>query len=104
MRYLALIAVISLQLSIFVCESGIDVCHTDGATSQVQLYSYQSDAEQGSSSVEPCSAHAAHTFLAENFLQERQVYIQIEGVENLASLQNLEFYHLIEQPPKTSHS
>jgi len=104
MRYLALIAVFSLQLSMFVCGAGIDVCHAADTTAQIQLSSSQSDTGQQSSPIEICAAHAAHTFLAQASLKDSQVDSQITKVEHVVSLHLLDVSHLIEQPPKPLHS
>lgn len=104
MRYLALIAVFSLQLGIFVCGAGIDVCHAADASAQIQLSSSQSDTGQQSAPLETCAAHAAHIFLAEPSSKGSQVGVHTAEVEHLVSLHLLDVSHLIEQPPKFLHS
>jgi len=104
MRYIAWVAFFSLQMGMFVCSAGIDVCHAADTSSQIQLSSSQSDADQQSSPLETCSAHAAHTFLAQASLKDSQIDIQITKAEFMLALQLLDVAHLIEQPPKPLHS
>jgi len=104
MRYLALMAVFSLQLGMFVCGAGIDVCHAADAPAQIQLSPLQSDTDHQASPLEVCSAHAAHVFLDQASFHQSQPEIQLEAVNLLASLNLPEILHLIEQPPKFLHS
>ncbi|RLL51731.1 hypothetical protein D8Y20_08570 [Mariprofundus sp. EBB-1] len=104
MRYLALIAVFSLQLGMFVCGAGIDVCHAADAPAQIQLSPSQSDTDHQTAPIEVCSAHAAHTFLGQLTFQPNQQDMHIEPVNLLASLNLPEIFNLIEQPPKFLHS
>jgi len=102
MRYLALIAVFSLQLSMFICGAGIDVCHAADTSAQIQLS--QSDTGQQSAPLETCAAHAAHIFLTEPSSKGSQVDVHTAEVEHLVSLHLLDVSHLIAQPPKFLHS
>jgi len=104
MRYLAWIAVFSLQLGIFVCGAGIDVCHAADAPAQIQLSPSHSDTGQQSNPIETCAAHAAHVFLGQPLFNQSQPDTSIELVNLLVSLNLPEILHLIEQPPKFLHS
>jgi len=103
MRYLAWIAIFSLQLGMFVCGAGIDVCHAADAPAHIQLSPSQSDTSHQAAPIETCTAHAAHVFLGQPAFHQSQPDMHIELVNVLTSLNLPEILHLIEQPPKTSH-
>jgi len=111
MRYLAWIAIFSLQLGMFVCGAGIDVCdaadapaHISTQTSnQIEPSPTQSDSRHSNTPVDTCAAHAAHVFLGQPVFNQSQLDSSIESIHLLASLNLPEILHLIEQPPKTSH-
>ena len=103
MRYLAWIAIVSLQIGMFVCGAGIDVCHATDAPAHIA--SSQSDQDQPSTTVDPtCVAHAAHVFLAHATGIQEEVRAHPEPITLLAALNLPEVPHAIEQPPKFSHS
>jgi len=104
MRYMAWIAFFSLQMGMFICSVGIDVCHAAGAPTQIQLSSSQHDSDQQSAPLETCAAHAAHTFLVQISLKDIQAHTHIAEAERVLALQLLDVSHLIEQPPKFLHS
>jgi len=102
MRYLAWIAVFSLQIGMFVCGAGIDVCHA--ADAPAHIASSQSDTDHDSSPIDQtCAAHAAHVFLGQPSNIQGESCPHPEQVNLLTSLNLPEILHLIEQPPKTSH-
>jgi len=103
MRYLALIAIFSLQLGMFVCGAGIDVCHATDAPAQIQLSPLQSDTGHQAAPIETCTAHAAHVFLGQPVSHQKQPDMYIESVNLLTSLNLPEVLHLIEQPPRHTH-
>jgi len=104
MRYMAWIAIFSLQLGMFVCEAGVDVCHADETSSQIQLSPSQSDNDHATNSIDTCAAHAAHVFLGHTtFNYDESVHV-IKSVGLLTSLNIPEFFLLIDQPPKPLHS
>jgi len=103
MRYLAWIAVFSLQMGMFVCGAGIDVCHA--ADTPAHIASSQSNTDHDSSPIDQtCVAHAAHVFLGQPLFNHSQPDTNIELVNMLISLNLPEILHLIEQPPKFLHS
>jgi len=104
MRYLVWIAVFSLQLGIFVCGAGIDVCYADSNSSQTQLTPSQSGDDHPSTPINTCVAHAAHVFLSQPAFHPRQSDDAFALYNRLAAPNLLEISHLIEQPPKTSYS
>jgi len=104
-RYLAWIAVFSLQLGMLVCSAGVDVCHAADAPAHIQLSSSQSsDNHHQADPLATCAAHAAHVFLGQPAFCQTQSALQLEAITQLASLNLPEILHSIEQPPKTSHS
>jgi len=103
MRYLAWIAVFSLQMGMFVCGAGIDVCHA--ADAPAHIASSQSNADHDSFPIDQtCAAHAAHVFLGQPVYAQSQPCAHPELVNRLASLNLPEILHLIEQPPRLLHS
>jgi len=103
MRYLAWIAFFSLQMGMFVCGAGIDVCHA--ADAPAHIASSQSNMNHDISPIDQtCAAHAAHTFLGQVSNTQSQPCAHPESVNLLASLNLPEILHLIEQPPKLLHS
>ena len=122
MRYLAWVAVLSLQLGIFVCGAGIDVCDAADASAQHSTQSlihsfnqslsqnelsqspFQSDRSHSNTPIDTCAAHAAHVFLDQPIFNQAQPDTSIALVTLLASLNLPEIFHLIEQPPKFLHS
>jgi len=103
MRYLAWIAVFSLQMGMFICGAGIDVCHA--ADAPAHIVSSQSNPDQNSAPIDQtCAAHAAHVFLGQPSNIHSQSCAHPESAGLLASLNLPEVLHLIEQPPKFLHS
>ena len=103
MRSLAWIAIFSLQMGMFVCGAGIDVCHA--ADAPAHIASSQSDTDHDSSPIDQtCAAHAAHVFLGQPAYDQSQADNGNKPVNLLASLNLPEIYHLIEQPPRFLHS
>jgi len=104
MRYLAWIALFSLQLGMFVCEAGVDVCHASTASSQVQGSTSESSDEHTINPTNTCAAHAAHIFLAPvAFAHDESNHVS-ESISLLVSLNIPEVFSFIEQPPKSLHS
>jgi len=102
-RYLAWIAVFSLQMGMFVCGAGIDVCHA--ADAPAHIASSQSNTDHNSAPIDQtCAAHAAHVFLDQPSHAQSQSCAHPEQVNLLASLNLPEILHLIEQPPRFLHS
>ena len=119
MRYLAWIAVFSLQLGMFVCGAGIDVCQASdapelasgqslslsiGPDHELSPLSSSQTGNHSNTPVDTCAAHAAHVFLGQPVFHQAQPDAGIELVTLLASLNLPEIIHLIEQPPKLLHS
>ncbi len=104
MRYLAWIAVFSLQLGIFVCGAGIDVCDAADAPSQIKLSSSLADKSHPNTPESTCAAHAAHVFLNQPLIQQMAEVRHIALITSLVDLTLSEIPHRIEQPPKLSHS
>jgi len=103
MRYLAWIAIFSLQMSMFVCESGIDVCLASDTPAHVE--STQASLDHSNFAIDAtCSAHAAHVFLGAPAHYQPQVFTHSKTTLWLTSLNILEFSNRIEQPPKPFHS
>jgi hypothetical protein len=103
MRYLALIAVFSLQMGMFVCGAGMDVCHAADAPAHFE--SSQPNTDHGGALIDQaCVAHAAHVFLGQPGQDQGEPETHVERAETLASLNLPEILHLIEQPPKFLHS
>ena len=101
MRYLAWIAVFSLQLGIFVCEAGVDVCHD---TNSIQCSLSSSDDDHASVPSESCVAHAAHAFLGYIVFQYDEPDLELVPMGLFTSLATSEVFLLIEQPPKQMRS
>jgi hypothetical protein len=103
MRYMAWIAIISLQMSMFVCGAGIDVCHAADAPAHIEATQ-----SSNSSDVLPvdstCAAHAAHVFLSLPTNNQSQSDNYVTSVSTLLSMNFFEVHYLIEHPPKTLHS
>jgi len=104
MRYLAWIAVFSLQMGMFVCGAGIDVCHAADAPAHIASSQSGSTDHDSSPIDQTCAAHAAHVFLGQQGNAQSQTCAHPGAVNRLASLNLPEILHLIEQPPKLSHS
>lgn len=103
MRYLAWIAVFALQMGMFVCGAGIDVCHA--ADTPAHIASSQSNTDHDSFPIDQtCAAHAAHIFLGQPGNAQSQACAHPELVNLLASLNLPEILYLIEQPPRLLHS
>ncbi len=104
MRYLAWIALFSLQLGMFVCEAGVDVCHASSNSSQVQGSPSESGGEHTVNPPNTCASHAAHIFLAPvEFTHDESNHVA-ESISLLVSLNIPEVFSFIEQPPKGLHS
>jgi hypothetical protein len=126
MRYLAWIAVLSLQLGMFVCGAGIDVCHAAdepahaaiggpaAALTPVALTSIAQHVsaepaspadnpvdQSGSPIDQTCSAHAAHVFLGQLHDQPNGPDIHRGQAALLSALNLPEILNRIEQPPQT---
>jgi len=103
MRYLAWIAIFSLQLSMFVCEAGIDVCFASDVPAYAETTQSTPNHDEHLTDA-PCSAHAAHTFLSQLHGFQGQPPEHHKATVLLTSLIIPDFFKRIEQPPKTSHS
>jgi len=104
MRYLAWIAIFSLQLGMFVCEAGVDVCHASSVLSQVQEASSESKGESTVDPTKTCAAHAAHTFLSPVACSHDDPSHVATSIDFLGLLNVPEVFSFIEQPPKALHS
>ncbi len=107
MRYLAWIAVFSLQMGMFVCAAGIDVCHAADTPAQLEAtlsYPDHDNSTENNSVDQTCSAHAAHVFLGPADHAQSQPEAYVEPAIRLISLNLPEILHLIEQPPRFLHS
>jgi len=103
MRYLAWIAIFSLQMSMFVCESGIDVCLGSDVPAHVE--STQASLDHSNFAIDAtCSAHAAHVFLGAPAHHQAQAFAHNQASLWLSSLNILKFFKRIEQPPQLLHS
>ncbi|MDQ6996882.1 MAG: hypothetical protein Q9M82_05405 [Mariprofundus sp.] len=103
MRILVWVAVLSLQMGIFVCGAGIDVCQAADTTSHIA--SSQTDNNHDNSTVDQtCAAHAAHVFLGQAINNHGISAMPLEQVNIPASLNLPEIAHFIDQPPKLLHS
>ncbi len=109
MRLLAWLAVFSLQLGMFVCGAGIDVCHAADASmvsneaSLLPDMPADDDADVAPSD-QVCTAHAAHVFLGVAVPTGAKALPHIDVAMFPAALQLPECDHLIEQPPKFARS
>jgi len=103
MRYLAWVAIFSLQMGMFVCGAGIDVCHAADAPAHIESSQspHPSDALPVDST---CAAHAAHVFLSPPVYNQSQFDSYTASVKTLISVNFFDVYSLIEHPPKTLHS
>jgi|UPI0003655648 hypothetical protein len=99
MRYLAWIAIFSLQLSIFVCEAGVDVCSASDVITHIETTQSTPTHDQHATDT-PCSAHAAHTFLGQSNGFHGQSSEHRKPMTTLTSLSIPDFFKQIEQPPK----
>ena len=63
MRYLAWVAIFSLQMGMFVCGAGIDVCHAADAPAHIEATQSNDNSDAGAVD-STCAAHAAHVFLS----------------------------------------
>jgi len=114
MRILAWVAVFSLQLGMFVCGAGIDVCPAVDAPAQArlspaqlspaQLSPFHSDTGHQAAPIETCAAHAAHVFLGQAINNHGTYDLPLELVNIPTSLNFPEIAHFIDQPPKLLHS
>ncbi len=103
MRYMAWIAIISLQMSMFVCGAGIDVCHASDAPAHIEASQSNSDSDSVPTD-QVCAAHAAHVFLGHVGEEDSVVSTHIEVADFLTVLHIPEILNLIEQPPKYVYS
>jgi len=103
MRYMAWIAIISLQMSMFVCGAGIDVCHAADAPAHIEAT--QSNNNSDASPVDStCAAHAAHVFLSLPTYNQSQSDNYVTPANSLLPLNLFEVHYLIDHPPKLLHS
>jgi len=103
MRILAWVAIFSLQMGMFVCGAGIDVCHAADTPSHIA--SPQTNHNHDSSPIDQtCSAHAAHVFLGQLINDKGISDMPLEQVNIPTSLNLPEIFRLIDQPPRLLHS
>ena len=101
MRYLAWVAVFSLQIGMFVCGMGVDVCHAADTTADSQLSQPLHSDQQPSSGVDQtCAAHAAHLFLNTPPFHQQACSLRLEPLRFFTSITLPEILQRIEQPPK----
>jgi len=103
MRYLAWVAIFSLQVGMFVCGAGIDVCHAADAPAHIEA-SQSNNTSDTPSADSNCAAHAAHVFLSLPIYNQGQPDNYATAVNLLLSLNLFEVHDLIEHPPKFLHS
>ncbi|WP_072659959.1 hypothetical protein [Mariprofundus micogutta] len=103
MRYLAWIAVFSLQMGIFICGSGVGECYASDTPAHIEA-SKSNPNQDGAPIDQICSAQCAHIFMGQLSNNQIQPEIYVEPVNLLASLNLPEIFNLIEQPPKFLHS
>ncbi len=103
MRYIAWIAIISLQMSMFVCGAGIDVCHASNAPAHIEASQSNPDSDSVPAD-QVCAAHAAHVFLGYISDEKSAVTAQVKVANFLMVLHIPEVLNLIEQPPKYVYS
>jgi len=103
MRYLAWVAIVSLQMGMFVCGAGIDVCHA--ADDPAHIEGSQSTNNSDTLPVDStCVAHAAHVFLSLPIYNQSQSDNYTASVNTPLSLNLFEVHYLIDHPPKFLHS
>lgn len=103
MRALALIAFVSLQLSMLTCGIDIHVHGLDDA--QTRIAHHQDGANgQGSGLIDhACHLHATHVFLDQKPYTLDTIELFPELAHDLAALNFTSVPHLIEHPPKHLH-
>lgn len=99
MRYLAWVAIFSLQMGMFVCGAGIDVCHAADAPAHIEA-SQTNNSSDASPVDSTCVAHAAHVFLALAIHDQSQSDYDTGSISTSLSLNLFEVYSLIEHPPR----
>ncbi len=104
MRYMAWIAIISLQMSMFVCGAGIDVCHAADAPAHLEATQSSNHSSDAAPVDSTCAAHAAHVFLSPPTYNQSESDNYATAANLLLSLNLFEVQHLIEHPPQTLHS
>jgi len=103
MRYLAWVAIFSLQMGMFVCGAGIDVCHA--ADTPAHIEATQSNNSSDAAPIDStCAAHAAHVFLSPPTYHQSQSDHYATRVNASLPLSFFEVHDLIEHPPKNLHS
>ncbi|PCI42631.1 MAG: hypothetical protein COB41_09270 [Proteobacteria bacterium] len=103
MRYLAWVAIFSLQMGMFVCGAGIDVCHAADAPAHIEAT--QSNNNSDAAPVDStCAAHAAHVFLSPPTYNQSQSDNYATLVNAALPMNLFEVHYLIEHPPKLLHS
>jgi len=103
MRFMSWIAIFCLQIGIFTCSMGIDVCQASDGASYVtnsQSDGAHDDLPAGST----CIAHAAHVFVGLPAHQDSQSDAHIAKIRVFVSLALPDILHAIEHPPKLSYS
>jgi len=99
MRYLAWVAIFSLQMGMFVCGAGIDVCHAADAPAHIEA-SQTNNSSDALPADSTCVAHAAHVFLAFSIHDQSQSDYDTGSINISRPLNLFEFYSLIEHPPR----
>ena len=103
MRYMAWIAIISLQMSMFVCGAGIDVCHATYAPAHIEA-TQSSDNSDVVPVDSTCAAHAAHVFLSPPIYNQSQSDSYNTPANTWLAMNFFEVHSLIEHPPKILYS
>jgi len=103
MRYLAWVAIFSLQMGMFVCGAGIDVCHAADAPAHIEATQSNNSSDAGVVD-STCAAHAAHVFLSPPIYNQSQSDNYATLVNAALPMNLFEVHYLIEHPPKLLHS
>jgi len=103
MRYLAWVAMLSLQMGMFVCGAGFDVCPTSGTSSYMETQQDSSNSNTTASD-SVCVAHALHVFLWQESPEQYMPYVHAKRSETSLVSHISEVFSLIEQPPKRLYS
>ncbi|MDX8413317.1 MAG: hypothetical protein R8J85_04445 [Mariprofundales bacterium] len=103
MRTISWVAIFCLQIGIFTCSMGIDVCQA--ADSSSHIATSQSDSSHHGALIDAsCVAHAAHIFADLSPQNSSQADAHVAKIKVFTSLALPEVLHAIEHPPKHSQS
>jgi len=103
MRTISWIAILCLQIGIFTCSMGVDVCQAADSSSHIAT-SQSDNSHHGALIDATCVAHAAHVFADLSPQNSSQADTHVAQIRTFASLTLPEIPHAIEHPPKPSQS